>query len=48
MSSGGDRPAESLALNFTKITFNNISMKSLNDTGDPDRCMYDLSSQTGG
>ena len=26
VSSGGDRPTESLALNFTKITYNNTSM----------------------
>jgi len=42
LSSGGDRPSESLSLNFTKIEFKNISMKDKNDTGDPDTVTYDL------
>lgn len=48
MSSGGDRPTESLSLNFTKITMNNISMGSANETGQPDRPFYDLGQQVGG
>ena len=42
LSSGGDRPSESLSLNFTKIEFKNTSMKDKNDTGDPDTVTYDL------
>jgi len=42
ISSGGDRPSESLSLNFTKIEFKNVSMKDKNDTGDPDTVTYDL------
>jgi len=42
VSSGGDRPTESLSLNFTKIEYKNISMKDKNDTGDPDTLIYDL------
>jgi type VI secretion system secreted protein Hcp len=47
VSSGGDRPTESLSLNFTKVTFNDISMGAKNETGDPDRVMYDLSTGKG-
>jgi type VI secretion system secreted protein Hcp len=47
MSSGGDRPSESLTLNFTKITYNNIGMGAANDTGNPDRAEYDLETHTG-
>ena len=42
LSSGGDRPTESLSLNFTKIQYANVSMKDTNETGDPDRVTYDL------
>jgi type VI secretion system secreted protein Hcp len=42
LSSGGDRPSESLSLNFTKIEFKNIGMKDKNDTGDPDTVTYDV------
>ncbi|OAI46943.1 hypothetical protein AYO44_01835 [Planctomycetaceae bacterium SCGC AG-212-F19] len=47
MSSGGDRPTESVSMNFTKIAFNNVGMGAANDTGQPDRAEYDLSTQTG-
>ena len=47
ISSGGDRPSESLTINFTKVTFVPIGMKAANDTDSPDRAMYDLSTQTG-
>ena len=47
MSSGGDRPMESLSLNYTKVVINNIGMGSANDTGNPDRAEYDLETQTG-
>lgn len=46
-SSGGDRPTESATLNFTKIQMNNIGMGAANDTGQPDRATYDLTTQTG-
>jgi len=46
MSSGGDRPMESLSLNFTKITFNDIEMSEKNATGSPTRVGYDLSEGT--
>jgi len=42
VSSGGDRPTESLSLNFTKVEFKNIAMKDKNDAGDPDAVTYDL------
>jgi type VI secretion system secreted protein Hcp len=47
MSSSGDRPMESVSLNFTKIAFNNIAMGAANETGQPDRAEYDLSTQVG-
>jgi len=42
LSSGGDRPTESVSLNFTKITYNNIGMGAANVTGNPDRAEWDL------
>lgn len=42
MSSGGDRPTESVSLNFTKIEFKNTGMGAANDTGSPDAVTYDL------
>ena len=48
MSSGGDRPMESLSLNFTKVTMNNVGMGAVNDTGTPDRVFYDLAKQVAG
>jgi len=42
VSSGGDRPTESMSLNFTKITYNNIGMGAANETGQPDRAEWDL------
>jgi type VI secretion system secreted protein Hcp len=47
LSSGGDRPMESLTLNFTAIQYKNIGMGKANDTGSPDIAQYDLASQTG-
>lgn len=47
ISSGGDRPSESLSLNFTKVTFNDISMGEKNETGQPDRVNYDLAKGKG-
>lgn len=42
LSSGGDRPSESLSLNFTKIETKNVGMGAAGDTGSPDSITYDL------
>jgi type VI secretion system secreted protein Hcp len=42
VSSGGDRPTESLSLNFTKVEFKNTNMGAAGDTGSPDSVTYDL------
>jgi len=42
LSSGGDRPQESLSLNFTKVEFKNTPMKSANEAGSPETVTYDL------
>jgi type VI secretion system secreted protein Hcp len=42
LSSGGDRPSESLSLNFTKVECKMIPMKSAGETGDPETVTYDL------
>lgn len=47
LSSGGDRPTESLTLNFTAVEYKNIGMGAANETGNPDTAQYDLTSQTG-
>jgi type VI secretion system secreted protein Hcp len=47
VSSGGDRPMESLSLNFTKIVFNNIGLGKANETGQPDRAEWDLAEAKG-
>jgi type VI secretion system secreted protein Hcp len=47
ISSGGDRPTETVTLNFTKVEFKNIGMGAANDTGTPDPSQYDLTTQTG-
>jgi type VI secretion system secreted protein Hcp len=41
-SSGGDRPQESLSMNFTKVEFKNIGMGAAGDTGSPDSVTYDV------
>jgi type VI secretion system secreted protein Hcp len=48
VSSGGDRPTESITLNFTKIEITNIGMKAKNDTGEQEVVNYDLAAQTVG
>jgi type VI secretion system secreted protein Hcp len=48
MSSGGDRPSESISLNFTKITMNNTPETAATDSGTTDRPFYDLSTHAGG
>jgi type VI secretion system secreted protein Hcp len=47
ISSGGDRPTESVTINFTKVDQCNIGMGAANDTGSPDHAVYDLTTQTG-
>jgi len=42
LSSGGDRPTESLSLNFTKIEFKNVNMGAAGETGSPDSTTYDV------
>jgi type VI secretion system secreted protein Hcp len=42
LSSGSDRPTESLSLNFTKVEFKNTGMGSAGGTGSPDSVTYDL------
>ena len=47
LSSGGDRPTESVTLNFTKVEFKNTAMGKANETGSPDTASYDMTTQTG-
>jgi type VI secretion system secreted protein Hcp len=47
ISSGGDRPTETVTLNFTAVEFKNTGMGPANDTGTPDPAQYDLTTQTG-
>jgi type VI secretion system secreted protein Hcp len=47
VGSTGERPAESLTLNFTKITYSNIDSKKSNDDNSPDRVQYDLTTGVG-
>jgi type VI secretion system secreted protein Hcp len=42
LSSGGDRPSESISLNFTKVAFKNIASKADGAIGDPETVTYDL------
>jgi len=42
-SSSGERPIESLSLNFTKFQFTTNQMKPDGTQGDPDHVIYDLS-----
>jgi type VI secretion system secreted protein Hcp len=41
-SSGGDRPSESLSLNFTKIAVTNTPMTAAGAVGSPSTTTYDL------
>lgn len=47
MSSGGDRPTESLSLNFTAVQLSNLDSKATNEDGSPDRFSYDLATGIG-
>jgi type VI secretion system secreted protein Hcp len=42
MSSGGDRPQESLSFNFTKIACRDVSLGSKNEDGSPETVTYDV------
>lgn len=42
LSSGGDRPSESLSLNFTKVECKNVGMKDTGETGSPETLTYDV------
>ena len=42
ISSGGDRPSESLSLNFTKVECKLTSMDAKNADGSPENVTYDL------
>jgi type VI secretion system secreted protein Hcp len=46
LNSGGDRPMESLSLNFTKVQFSDYEISDKNDPGSPVRVTYDLSTGT--
>jgi type VI secretion system secreted protein Hcp len=48
ISSSGDRPTESLTLNFTKVTMTNTPTGPTLTDESPDRPHYDLAHQTGG
>ena len=48
VSSGGDRPSESLSINFTKIEFKFIPYDSNNKAGTPVTVSYDLSTTKSG
>lgn len=47
LSSGGDRPTESLSLNFTKIEFSQTALKADGTAGSPERTQYDLATAKG-
>jgi type VI secretion system secreted protein Hcp len=42
MSSGGDRPQESLSFNFTKVMMTDVGLGAKNDDGQPATVGYDL------
>ena len=46
MSSGGDRPLESVSLNFTKIQCRDIGLGAKNEDGQPATVGYDLGAGT--
>jgi type VI secretion system secreted protein Hcp len=48
VSSGGDRPTETVSLNFTKCTMTITPMNADGTAGTPDRPFYDLAQQVGG
>lgn len=42
VTSGGDRPSESLSINFTKVEYSMTELDAANKTGTPVRVTYDL------
>jgi len=48
MSSGGDRPSESISLNFGKVEIKDTSKKADGSAGDNLSITYDLTKQTAG
>jgi len=42
LNSGGDKPSESLSLNFTKVEFKNFPMDSTGKVGSADPVTYDI------
>jgi len=42
VSSGGDRPSESISLNFTKVEFNVTPRDADNEAGQPIKAIYDI------
>lgn len=46
MSSGGDRPSESISFNYTKIEFKYTPMAADGSTGDPVTSTFDLTKMT--
>ncbi len=42
LSSGGDRPTESVSLNFTKVEFKHTNMAATGETGSPESVTYDI------
>jgi len=43
LNSGGERPTESISLNFTNIMFSNTELTEKNDPGTTSRVSYDMS-----
>ncbi|MCC5986217.1 MAG: type VI secretion system tube protein Hcp [Pararhodobacter sp.] len=48
MSSGGDRPSESISINFSKIQFKYIPSKTEHGAGTPTTVSYDLATTKSG
>lgn len=48
ISSGGDRPSESISINFTKIEYKHIPYDQANKAGTPVTVSYDLSTTKSG
>jgi type VI secretion system secreted protein Hcp len=46
LSSGGDRPQESLSFNFTKVSMTDVGMGAKNEDGQPATVGYDLAAAT--
>jgi type VI secretion system secreted protein Hcp len=46
MSSGGDRPMESISLNYTEVQFSDYEISDKNDPGSPARVGYNLATGT--